>query len=109
MRVWSAVLCNVLLLTACFSGSLRVATSHDSISGARSTQRSETSSELRARIPIAGDVRVRFHVVFREDGARWDDDEVIAVREALALLDKRELAEIALRPSWRRGSITVTT
>jgi hypothetical protein len=110
MRLWSAMLIgNVLLLSGCLSGSRPpVAAPLDASSAPPSRREGEASSlddgtagarlgsttDLEGRLPLSGVLRTRLHVEFREDGARWADDEVAVVRDALAMLDDREVAEI---------------
>ena len=111
MRLWSVVvISNLVLLSACFSGSrAQVATSGSSLeNGIAGRHPPGSEVALEARIPIARDVRTRFHVAFREDGAGWADDEVTAVRDALALLDQRELAEIEGTTFVRKHATSVT-
>jgi hypothetical protein len=123
MRLWSVVvISNALQLCACSAGAhALVATSHDSISVAppsgtpsipetaiAGAHTSGSAAGIETRIPLAADVRTRFHVSFREDGARWADDEVTAVRDALAMLDARERAEIEGTTFVRNRATPVT-
>lgn len=93
MRLWSVVPMGiVLLLSGCISGARwPAAGSPDASSAPRPPL---ATADLEARLPLAGVLRTGLHVEFREDGARWADDEVAVVRDALAMLDEREAAEI---------------
>lgn len=107
MRLWSVVLIgNVLLLSSCVSGSRPPAAAPLDSSTAPSPR--PEGIDLEARLPLAGVVRTSFHVAFREDGAGWADDEVAVVRDALALLDEREVAEIEGTTFVRAHEMPVT-